>query len=336
MEKPFSLKENSYHIDNLFMVEIDPELVCLLRQSRSSMSESGIEDLVSSIIMKGQKTPGDIYAFTASEAINYVKEMNDLWDTDYRLEDFPSFYIKEKEDYFYLFLVAGHRRLKACKHLGYKYVANIYFENCFENAIEWQLAENVQREELSLLDLITSATAYWIKLKKKDPKLTMKNFAQKHIHKSVSWLNNALRFSRLPLLVQELIKKTESYKGVNYGIMLQFAKLYDFSVEKEKVLDQDLLLSYISHTVTHKFDLEKVKKFCEDRRDEICGQQQMFVLEAPEVDKNSLIAIRKNKTLHMSQATSYLNAVGPIANHITGNCRAKAREVVAKCGILNI
>lgn len=78
MEKPFSLKENSHHIDNIFMVKIDPSFISVLRQSRTIMSNNGIEELCSSIKEGGQRTPGDIYAFEKSEAIFYLEKMNEL------------------------------------------------------------------------------------------------------------------------------------------------------------------------------------------------------------------------------------------------------------------
>lgn len=330
MENNFSIKENSYHIDNVFMVRINTDLISVLRQSRSFISSNGIDDLVSSFAKKGQKTPGDIYAFTKVEAISYIQEINDLWNTDYKIESFNNSYIKEKKDYFYLFLVAGHRRLKACKFLKFDYFANLHFEKSFEEAIEWQLAENVQREELPLLDLITSATAYWIKLKKKNPKLTMLAFAKNHIHKSVSWLTNALRFSRLPISVQDLIRKTDSNKGVNYSIMLEFAKLYDFSVQKHESLNPDFLISLINHCITHKYKLEKVKEFCEVKKIEIFGQQTLFELIPEEVNKNSLTAIRRFRTEHMSEATSYLTASEVIARQITEKCKDLASDVIEK------
>lgn len=324
----FSLKENEHRIDNVYTVKINPLFISVLRQSRTSMSITGIEELVSSVRDKGQKTPGDIYAFSKSEAVNYVEEMNNLWNTNYKLDDFIPFYIKEKKDYFYLFLVAGHRRLRAAYKLKTFYVVNIHFEKSFEEAIEWQLAENVQREELSLLDLITSATHYWVKLKKKNPKLTLTSFAKKHINKSVSWLSSALRFSRLPIVVQDLIRKTDSQKGIKYNIMLEFAKLYDFSLLKEKPLSAEILIAYINHVVSHKYNLQKVKEFCEIRKSEILGQQDLFQLKIEEVNKNSLTAIRRHKTSHMSEAESYLKSSEVIARQITENCRTKVKNVL--------
>lgn len=324
----FSLLKNDYRMANVYTVSISPLFISTLKQSRTSISINGIEELASSFKIKGQKTPGDVYAFTKNEAKNYVQEMNNLWNTNYKIDDFLSFYIEEKQNYYYLFLVAGHRRLLAAREVELNYVANIHFGKTFQEAIEWQLAENVQREELSLLDLITSATAYWVLLKKQNPKLTMNTYAKKHIYKSVSWLTNALRFSRLPISVQDLIRKTESNKGVNYSIMLEFAKLYDFSCEKEKPLDGETLLTYINHCVSHKYNLQKVKEFCEIRRDELIGQQDLFTLKLDEVNKNSLTAIRRFRTKHMSEAESYLKSSGVIAKQITENCKEKAELVI--------
>lgn len=212
-------------------------------------------------------------------------------------------------------MVAGHRRLKACIELNIKYLVNIHFEKNFEEAIKWQLAENMH-EELPLLDLINSATSLWVLLKKQYPKLTLINFAKNYIHKSVSWLSSALKFIRLPLSIQDLIKKSEINKGVNYSIMLEFAKLYDFSVARGKTLDEEILLAYVNHCIAHKFNLEKVKKFCVDRRDELLGQQSLFLLSMVEVDKNSLKAIKAKTTRYLSETQIYLKTSKGVATQI--------------------
>jgi hypothetical protein len=283
----------------------------------------------------GQKTPGDIYAFSPLEAEKYLDKINNLWNTNYKIKDFNNLYIDEKGDYFYLFLVAGHRRLKAINELGLEYLANIHFAKNFEQAIKWQLSENLH-EELPILDQVTSATALWVMMKKKNDRLSLKEFANKHVHRSVSWLANALRFSRLPVLVQELIKKTEISKGVAYSILLEFAKLYDFSVSKNKPLSEEILVSFINHCITHKYKISKVKEFCEIKRDEILGQQELFILKVEEINNNSLSAIKRNKTHHMSEAESYLKASGVIARQITVNAKAKAEKVIVLAGEIKV
>lgn len=327
MERQFSLYQNEYKREDFFLVKINPNLISVLRQTRTQMTNEGIEDLCSSIKEGGQKTPGDIYAFDAFQAELYLNKVNELWNMDYDIRNFAQCYIPEKSKSFYLFLVAGHRRLKACLSLNVDYLANIHFNKTFEDAIRWQLEENLH-EEVPLPDLINSATAFWILLKKRNKKLTLSEFAKKHVHKSVSWLSNALKFIRLPIRVQELIKKTETQKGVSYSIMLEFAKLYDFSINKGKVMEEELLVSFIHHCLSHKYNLSKVKEFCEIKREEIEGQQGLFSLIVEEINNGTLRAIRSNRTAHMTQAVHYLKASSAIFNQITDNCREKAKTII--------
>lgn len=323
----FSLVKNEYKLDGVFLVKINPNFVSVLKQTRSTISYEGLSELMFSIKKRGQKTPGDIFACTKSEAILYLQEENNLWNSNYKIEDFDSHFILEKMDYFYFFLVAGHRRFKACEEMGENYLAYVHFDKTFEEAIEWQLEENLH-EELPLFDLIRSATNLWILKKTKNSNLTLKEFAKKNVYKSVNWLSNALRFSRLPLSIQEMIKKTDVSKGVAYSIILEFAKLYDFSVSEEKEMSEELLLSLINHCLTHKYNFKKVKEFCEIKREEIRGQQELFALVSEEVNNNSLTAIRRNKTIHMGEAEVYLKVSGVIANQITQKGKQKAENVI--------
>lgn len=323
----FSLKENEYRPENIFPVLINPNLVSVLRQTRTSMNYNDLEDLKSSIKKRGQKKAGDIYAFSKNGAIQYLNCINILWNSEYRIQDFESHFIPEMNNDFYLFLVAGHRRLRAAKEVDKLYYAEIHFEKTFEEAIEWQLTENFQ-EPISLLDLITAANYLWVMLKGINHKLTMKEFAKNYIHKSVSWLNDALRFSRLPISVQELIKKTESNKGVGYNIMLEFAKLYDFSVEKGQPLNEELLLSMIIRSVSEKFDMAKIKDYCSLIRKEISGQKSLFALTLEEVKSDSKKAMRAKNTLQMSLAKQYSQTIQKLIPFVTENCKSLANQVI--------
>ena len=323
----FSLKENEYRPENVFPVLIDPNLISVLRQTRTSMNYNDLEDLKSSIKKRGQKTPGDVYAFPKSGAIQYLNCINTLWNTSYDLRNFESHFVPEKEESFYFFLVAGHRRLRAVTELGLKYFANISFQKTFEEAIEWQLGENFH-EPISLLDLITAANYLWIMLKDMNPKLTLKEFAKNFIHKSTSWLTDALKFMRLPMLVQELIKKTEISKGAPYSMLLEFVNLYDFSVEKGKPIPDDELVILVQHCLSKQYKLKEVKEFCKVQKEKITGQQEIFKLNFQEVKSDTLSTIRRQRTFVMTVAENYLNASPAIIKQITKTAHKKANNVI--------
>lgn len=323
----FSLKQNEYRPENIFPVLIDSNLISVLRQTRTSMNYNDLEDLKSSIKKRGQKTPGDVYAFPKLGAMQYLNCINTLWNTSYDLMNFESHFVPEKEESFYFFLVAGHRRLRAVTELGLLYFANVSFQKTFEEAIEWQLGENFH-EPISLLDLITAANYLWIMLKDINPKLTLKEFAKNFIHKSTSWLTDALKFMRLPLSVQELIKKTEISKGAPYVMLLEFVKLYDFSVEKGKPIPDDELVILVQHCLANQYPLKKVKEFCKLQEEKITGLPEIFSLNLQQVKSDTLSSVRRKRTIMMMGAEQYLNASPAIVKEITKTAKTKASNVI--------
>lgn len=325
----FSLKQNEHKPENIFLVKIDPNLISVLQQSRTFMSEESLLELSSSIKSEGQHDAGDVYCFTKEEADSYIRELNDLWDIDHSLSDFTTHFVEEKQNNFYFFLVAGHRRLQACKRINFFYLCKLVFGKTFEQAIKRQLSENMIREQLSQFDAVTSAVAFWVKTKKRNPKLTLKQFSEEYLGKSVSWLSSAIRFSRLPIVIQEMMKGTETEKGVNYSILLEFVGLYDYSILINKTLDEETLITFINHCVTHKYTYKKVKEFCLIKRQELDGQTDMFPPPtSQEINKSSLEKIRKERAQDMTNAVSYIKATGGIKKYITKKCEQKAEKVV--------
>lgn len=326
--KIFSLKENEIISQNSFQVLVDHSLIIVLKQTRTMMSFEGLQSLASSIKKNGQQNPGIIFAFQKSQAKKYLYNINKLWHRQYKIEEFESIYIKEKQNNYYLILVAGHRRLEAVKIAEQKYFAQIYFGKSFKEAITAQYEENFH-EEIPLYDLVNFASFFWVMSKTEDEKLTLKSFA-KSIHKSTTWLSNALKFTGLPVSIQELINSSEISKGVNYSIMIEFAKFYEISIRKEKPISEDLLLSFISQCIVHKYNLGKVKEFIEIRKQELFGQQALFELESQEINSGTLTELRKSVTLDISRVNSYLTAVDPIAKRITKKARFISDTVLRK------
>ncbi len=329
MGKKFSLLENEYKEENSFLVYISTDLVQVLRQSRTSRSKEKIAELTSSIKADGQMTEGTIFAFPKEEAEEYLKELNDLYDANHKLIDFSPVFVEEKNDHFYLFLIVGEGRLISCKQLKIKYFSRIFFGRTFEEAIKRQLAENMIREELSQFDAVTSAVSFWVKTKKKNPNLTLKKFSKEYLGKSVSWLSSTLRFARLPISIQEMMKSSSIEKGVNYSLLLSFVSFYDYSILLKKTLSVETLKTYIIHCVSHKYSIKKAQNFILTKRQELEGQSSMFPApQNSEINRQSLSKIRKERTQDMTNAISYINATGQMKIWITEKCKGKATKVV--------
>ncbi len=326
--KKFSLKENEFISQDSFSVLIDQSLIVVLKQTRTTMSFEGLQSLASSIKKNGQQNPGIIFAFSKSQAKKYLDNINKLWYKNYKIDKFESVFIKEKQDSFYLILVAGHRRLEATKIAEQKYLAQIYFGKSFKEAITAQYEENFH-EEIPLYDLVNFASFFWVMSKTENEKLTLKAFA-KSIHKSTTWLTNALKFTGLPLSVQVLINESEISKGVNYSTMIEFAKFYDLSIKKGKPFEEELLLSLINHCIVHKYNILKIKEFIKVKEAELFGQQVLFELTSEEVDSGSITELRKAITLDVSKVDNYLTAVGPFARRVTNKAKEIGSRVLEK------
>lgn len=326
--KKFSLKENEFISQDYFSVFIDHSLIIVLKQTRTMMSFEGLQSLASSIKKNGQQNPGLIFAFQKSQAKKYLDNINKLWHRKYKIDEFESVYIEEKQKFFYLILVAGHRRLEAAKIAEQKYKAQIYFGKSFKEAITAQYEENFH-EEIPLYDLVNFASFFWVMSKTEDEKLTLKAFA-KSIHKSTSWLSNALKFTGLPLSVQVLINESEISKGVNYSTMIEFAKFYELSIKKGKPFEEELLLSLINHCIVHKYNISKIKEFIKVKEAELFGQQVLFELKSEEVDSGTITELRKAVTLDISRVDAYLTAVEPFAKRVTKKAKLVGLKVLSK------
>lgn len=270
--------------------------------------------------------PGIVFAFQKREAINYIREINKLWGSAHTLRSFSRVLIHEKGRTFYLFVVAGHRRLKACVRADVDYYAQVVFGGTFEKAIALQLEENFH-ETVALADQIRSAHALWVRAKEKNKRLTLGAFSRK-IHKSVSWLRKALRFSGLPISVQRLLsyKGSEAPKGIPYGVLLEFANLYDLA---KGSISEDRLISDIFHVLAKGMSLKDVRKFCRIRNLELSGQDTLFgLLPTQDVNARSLALAKAGATGHMHDARNYLDGVCPVAQLITDRGREHAQGVI--------
>lgn len=104
-------------------------------------------------------------------------------------------------------LVAGERRLRACKSLGYDMIKAVVDDEYEKNLAELALIENIQREDLNPLEL---ATAYKQLMDKKE--LNQEKLA-KLLHISRSEVANVLRILKLSDESKSSILKGELSKA---------------------------------------------------------------------------------------------------------------------------
>ncbi len=117
----------------------------------------------------------------------------------------PIVVLRQGEDYI---LIAGERRLRAAKKLGYQRVPAVIKDSATrEQLAEWGLIENIQREGLNPME---EARAY--KKLRDEFNLTQEQVADK-VGKDRSSVANCLRLLNLPLEVQQWVEEAKLSMG---------------------------------------------------------------------------------------------------------------------------
>lgn len=147
-------------------------------------------------------------------------------------------------------LIAGHRRLKACKMLGCKTIKAVILNVNDKDAYLIAIAENLQRKSLNPIE---EAVSYYNYVHKKG--WGGLSELAKNIGKSPAYISMYIKLLELPVEVQELIAKGELKPFV--------------AAELEKVKDKKMMLQLSKELITKKMTMrqlrQKVKEFEEDQ-----------------------------------------------------------------------
>lgn len=253
-----------------------------LHQMRSRMSLVGIEDLVQSIKQVGQHTPGIMVALGQHEAAEYLSNINEMWGTDYRLKNFRSVYVTEKGEALFFFLIAGHRRLKAVEiaKLPTLYV-RVYFESSFMQALLMQYHENIH-EQVPPDNEARFITLFWRKAKKANPDLHLAHFARS-LGKRPEVVRRSIRFTALPVSVQELVVPNDNFKkGIAYSLLCELARLQEAHSEAGKPYSEADLMSFAYTLVAECKTAKRAAAWVSARIAVLQGQDELFELSAQE------------------------------------------------------
>lgn len=230
-----------------------------LRQMRQSFKRETIQQLAKSIQRSTQLNPGIVAALPKEEAALYLRNINRTWGTFYRLTNFKEVDIEEKGRFF-LFLVAGERRFRACKVAKLPtYYCQMRFGLSFSDAISLQAHENLH-EDVPPQEAAALYALMWRTEKEDDAKLSLKAFA-KRMGKSVDYIKRAVRFVTLPVSVQKLILPTQEFgKGVSYGILCELARLDEAHKKHGKPLSETELKQKAYVLLAHQRTVKAVEK----------------------------------------------------------------------------
>lgn len=208
-----------------------------LSQVRQTMGEDDLRELAESILAQGQYAPGVVVALTPTEVASYVAEINE-WSGKVHQVHWLTKIILDGEE-FYLVVVAGHRRLQACKIAAQllesgqytsdrftgEYLCDIHFGLSVDQALAVQFHEN-RHQPVPIHEEVAAAWRTWRFLRKRNPRLTIAAFA-KTIGRTSSWVRNMLRFCELPESVQQLIQPNGYSSRVSYQLLVQHARLLE-------------------------------------------------------------------------------------------------------------
>lgn len=213
------------------------EVLNVLSQVRQTMNDDDIRELAESILAQGQYTPGVVVALTPTEVELYVSEINEWSGKEHKAHWLTKTVLDGEE--FYLIVVAGHRRLQACKiamqllasgqytserFVG-EYLCDIHFGLSVDQALAVQFHEN-RHQPVPIHEEVAAAWRTWRFLRKRDPRLTVTAFA-KTIGRTPSWVRNMLRFCDLPESAQRLIEPNGHTSRVSYQLLVQHARLLE-------------------------------------------------------------------------------------------------------------
>lgn len=265
--------------EGVYDLNLPPQTIGVLQQVRTKMTREGLDNLMASIKAIGQKTPGVVVGFTEQEGREYLRQINDLWGTDYRLEDFEPVYFDDLDgNVYYLFLVTGHRRLVVVKNLeiGF-YFCQLHLRVKFLDAFILQFHENIH-EEVARDDEARFLTVMWRKQKSEDEALSLAEFARRY-GKRPDVVRHAIRFTSLPISVQKLMLPSEEFKkGVAYGILCEMAHLQEERQAKGKPYGEQELLNLAYVLVAKLKTVKAVAAWVREQIKELNGQDSMFEL----------------------------------------------------------
>lgn len=276
---------------------------------RKTMLETSLQELADSIKDRGQINPGIVIAFTHDEAVKYLKQVNKLWGTHYNISHFRPVYITEKSKEFYLFLVAGHRRLKATQMAKLEtFYCQLRFDNDFFQAITLQLQENYH-EEVPPAEQAHFLAMMWRVQKEADVGLTLTKFAKGH-NKSPDAVRRSVRFHSLPVKVQDLVLPSDKYKkGVAFGLLCELARWQEARIEKEKSFSEQELIYWAYTFVSRNLTVKKAAMFVTEQIKELNGQSAMFELSAQEAVDSSKKTVATGLEQTITTSSQHLQAV---------------------------
>lgn len=298
--------------EGTYWVRIPPETIRVLRQMRTKMSTEGLEELALSIKQSGQINPGIVVGLARSEAAKYLNLINEMWGAGYKVDDFAPVFIKELRNEYHLFLVAGHRRLKAVELGGVKsFYCQLHVSMNFSRALMLQFQENLH-EAVPPDDEARFLTFFWREEKSAKQKLTLAEFARK-MGKKPEAVRRSVRFTALPVSVQKLVLPSQEFKkGVAFGILCELARLQEARVTGGKGYDGPELMRLAYVLVVQQKTAKNAAEWVSKQIHELNGQGTIFELSIDDALEGARKTARTDLEQAVRTGVEHLRRVGRI------------------------
>ncbi|MFC1669243.1 ParB/RepB/Spo0J family partition protein [Spirochaetota bacterium] len=175
---------------------------------------------------------------------------------------------KVKNDYI---LIAGERRLRACKAAGQKKIKVIIIDANDEKSLIITLVENIQREDL---DPIEEAKAY--KYMSNKFNLKQQEIAR-HVGKDRATISNSIRLLNLPSEIQQALSMGKISTGHAKVILSTNGESQQLAIYK-KIIDGGLSVRALEDLVKNKSKNPKGKKRVKDAHIKKMEEKLMSIL----------------------------------------------------------
>lgn len=320
------MTKHSYAIEQIadrragVIVRLPPEVFTVLTQVRGHNFEIA-EDILPSILARGQITPGLAAALTLNEGIAYIDQVNIMFNSSHTIDEAPVVVLDGKE--YVLPLAFGHRRLLSVRAVNALiaegkgqytenfdglYKAELHFGLTANEAIELQFNENRHSVPSPHMEA-RKAWGYYRFLQRENPTLSVTEFAAR-IGRKPEWVRNALRFCSLPANIQGFVDgDNELNQTLPYGVLVHLARLIDGLRELNIDFPEEHQKSWLLDAVVDSLDTtsfgKKVTEFLNDKREVLAGQRALFDLSQTDAEQDRRRRQIIDAKLTMAQWNNY-------------------------------
>lgn len=251
-----------------------------------------ISELALDIAKKGLLNPITVACFDEKNCRKYIRTINLLWRTNFKIRELKAVETRGKKVYFVL--LAGERRLKSCHFLweeGCEECREKYGKEpageCFKrhfksNKVEIRsclnispfLALSLQFSENTHMAVPPHEEAHAYSLlfklvKKANPDFSLAAFARE-VGRNQETIKRALWYCELPVNIQEAVER----KTVPYGIAVEIARL-----QKNNVKEEDLWW-WLTRAVAENFNISEFKnKVNAYLEEQLSNQNQLSLMD---------------------------------------------------------